>query len=568
MHELLLEPLKYYDSVGKNTHEQNAKAHFASLVSKSRVNIEENRATVKRYNAELEVIDGLTKIISKFKTFKLLLIIAIIIGIILSIFSFSQFSQSTTNGILFLSIGLILVVVSVILLINKVNPKIKDTDAVRDEHVRKSEMILNEAWEQMAPLNALFRDDDALRLVEKTIPEFAFEDRFTKDLEKLFISEYDFVDLQNDECSMTDTLSGKFAGNPFVFGRRRVHTIGMETYHGTLTITWTESYRDSSGNLQTRHRSQVLHASVTKPKPYYSSNTFLAFGNQAAPDLNFSRENCHFERLSEKALERKIKRGENKLQRQAAKAMKKDEQFQEMANSEFDVLFGATDRDHEVQFRLMYTPLAQKNTVDLIKDKNYYGDDFDFTKMGKFNVIMSEHAQNWKMNTSSSNYKSYDVDMAGSKFVDFNSEFFKSVFFDFAPLFSVPAYLEEPCAVWDDDMNYRSNYTRYEHEVMANAADYYELVHDYSKTEAIMKTKFVRKENDADIIEITANSYETFNRLDLIPVLGGDGRFHNVPVHWVEYSPVSKTTLARISESISTASDNTTSYHGTNINIL
>ena len=52
--------------------------------------------------------------------------------------------------------------------------------------------------------------------------------------------------------------------------------------------------------------------------------------------------------------------------------MKNGGQFQEMANSEFDVLFGANDRDHEVQFRLMYTPLAQRNTVDLIKDKKYF----------------------------------------------------------------------------------------------------------------------------------------------------------------------------------------------------
>ena len=306
---------------------------------------------------------------------------------------------------------------------------------------------------------------------------------------------------------------------------------------------------------------------MVKPKPFYSFNTFLAFGNQAAPDLNFSRENCHFERLSEKALERKIKRGENKLQRQASKAMKNGGQFQEMANSEFDVLFGANDRDHEVQVRLMYTHLAQRNTVDLIKDKKYYGDDFDFTKMGKFNVIMSEHAQNWNINTSADNYKSYDIDLARSKFINFNNEFFKSVFFDFAPLLSIPAYLEEPCAILEENLNYRSNFTRYEHEVMANQADYYQLVHKDSRTEAILKTEFIKAESTADIIGITAYSYETYDRVDFIPVLGGDGRIHAVPVPWIEYLPVMKTTRARIDFSVGNTGNNP-NYHGLKIEII
>ena len=567
MHELLLEPLKYYDTVGKSLHEENSEKHFADLVEKSHVNIEENRETVKRYKAELEIIDGLSKVISKFKALRALLIFGIVVGVILTIFSFYLFSEADSTGGILLPIGAALIVICILIMVKKVNPKIRDTDAVRDEHIRKSEEILSEAWAQMVSLNALFKDDDALRLIEKTIEEFDFEDRFTKDLEKLFINEYDFTDLQNEECSMTDTLSGKFSGNPFLFGRRKVHRMGSETYHGTLTITWTETYRDSNGNLQTRHRSQVLHASVVKPKPFYSFNTFLAFGNQAAPDLNFSRENCHFERLSEKALERKIKRGENKLQRQASKAMKNGGQFQEMANSEFDVLFGANDRDHEVQFRLMYTPLAQRNTIDLIKDKKYYGDDFDFTKMGKFNVIMSEHAQNWNINTSADNYKSYDIDLARSKFINFNNEFFKSVFFDFAPLLSIPAYLEEPCAILEENLNYRSNFTRYEHEVMANQADYYQLVHKDSRTEAILKTEFIKAESTADIIGITAYSYETYDRVDFIPVLGGDGRIHAVPVPWIEYLPVMKTTRARIDFSVGNTGNNP-NYHGLKIEII
>ena len=31
-----------------------------------------------------------------------------------------------------------------------------------------------------------------------------------------------------------------------------------------------------------------------------------------------------------------------------------------MANNEFDALFNGDDRDNEVEFRLLFTPLAQK----------------------------------------------------------------------------------------------------------------------------------------------------------------------------------------------------------------
>lgn len=565
MHELLIEPLKYYDTVGKSAYEENSKARFQELLAKSGVNVEENRATVKKYKDELEVINGLAKIVNKFRIYKVLLIIGIIAGVIIFFTSINLFFDSVGGGVALLLLGCGLVAGGIFLLVKKVNPTIKSTNSVKEQHERVAQDIQQQAWAQMAPFNALFRDDEPIRLIEKTIPEFTFDDRFTKEQEYYFIKDYGFVDLQHDEASMIDTLSGRFAGNPFLFGRRRVHSMGDHTYHGTLVITWVETYRDSDGNLRTRNRTQTLHASVIKPKPYFYTNTFLAYGNQAAPNLNFTRESTHAEDLSERALERKIRRGENKLQKKAEKAMKQGGSFQEMANSEFDVLFGATDRDNEVEFRLMYTPLAQRNTVDLIKDKNNFGDDFDFTKYGKFNLITSDHAQSWQMNSSAGNYYSYDVDQIYSNFINFNNSYFKSIFFDFAPLLSVPAYLEEPCASLEDYDNYYYNYTYYEHEVMANAAGYENFVHEDSTTEAILKTNFIKKNGEIDKISVTAYSYTTFDRVDFIPVLGGDGFIHDVPVPWIEYIPVVKTSNAAIGNSMTDRGDGAVSLHGLNI---
>lgn len=66
--------------------------------------------------------------------------------------------------------------------------------------------------------------------------------------------------------------------------------------------------------------------------------------------------------------------------------------FTVMANREFDALFAATDRDHEVQFRLLFTPLAQQEMLKLLRDKtDGYGDDFGFTKRGMVNFVMPDH---------------------------------------------------------------------------------------------------------------------------------------------------------------------------------
>ncbi|MBR4873748.1 MAG: hypothetical protein IKV00_07915, partial [Clostridia bacterium] len=201
----------------------------------------------------------------------------------------------------------------------------------------------------------------------------------------------------------------------------------------------------------------------------------------------------------------------------------------------------ATDRDHEVQFRLMYTPLGQTNTVDLVTSKEGYGDDFHFFKHRRFNIIESEHAQNWEMDTSPRHYVSFDLEQARRNFISFNCEYFKSVFFDLAPLLSVPAYLEEPCASLEPPTDYPANYTDYEHEVMANALGGNRFAHERTATEVILKTNRAGRTGETDRVAVTAFSYAAENRVDIIPCRGGDGRIHGVPVPWVEYIPLEKT---------------------------
>ena len=548
MNQQLLEPVKFYESTGKQLHEEHAKAFFEDLLASSRVNEEENRATVKKYDTEQASADAVGKKLRSYKAGRVWLIILTVVGVIAAIIGiFNLVISNLPTGVILTLCGIAAAIISPIVIKKKLKPLIDHTEDILEEHQKKAAAFLQEAQAQVAPLLSLFTAEDTLRLIEKTVPDFSFDPRFTRFNEALFINRHDFCDLSTPDTSITNTLSGRLAGNPFLFCRRTVHNLGTCTYHGTLTISWTETYRDSEGKTRTRTRTQTLHASVTKPKPYYHQSTSLCFGAQAAPDLTFSRDPQDTEELSEKQIEKKVRKGEKKLKKLGEQALKEGKSFQEMSNTEFEVLFGALDRDNEVQFRLLFTPLAQRNMVELVTDKDAYGDDFRFEKRRRFNIITTEHSQAWSLDSSPGNYASHDVSEIRRKFVSFNNEFFKMLFFDFAPLLSIPAYVEEPCASLEDIEDYDCNYTSYEHEVMANAIGQQKFAHEESATEAILKVSNATKSAGSDMVAVTAYSYATEGRVDYVPVRGGDGRIHAVPVYWTEYIPLRKTTSMVVS---------------------
>ena len=537
MNTLLLEPLKYYESAALR-HSESVAARFDELVKASGIDTEQNRKTVAKYKEKLGEIEKVNSKISKFKLLFWSLIIACI-GI--GIAAVLVLNDPPESSALFVSLMLSFIAAVIVILIidfKKVRPIIKDAEGVKAKLTDEANGIRSVAEAEMAPLNALFNESDTLSFIEKTMPEIKFNPYYSPKDERLLIDRYDYIDLTDDETSVIDTLSGRLLDNPFLYERYIEHTMGSETYRGSLTIHWTERRRDSKGNMQTVHRTQVLTASVVKPKPTYKISTHLGYGCEAAPDLSFSRTESDTDELSEGALARRIRRGAKKLQKRAQNSVGGG--FQEMANSEFDVLFGAHDRSHEVQFRLMYTPLAQNNTVDLLRSKVGYGDDFNFIKQGKYNIIKTVHAQNWRMRPSADIYKSYDVDASREAFISYNNEYFKSVFFDVAPLLAVPAYHDNtPHSAPEGD--YAATFTQYEHEVLANAIGAKAFAHPDTATDVILKTRFAGRSGDADRVQVTAYSYRAEERTDYVPTLGGDGRTHRVPVHWTKYIPISAT---------------------------
>ena len=407
MHGELLEPLRYYKSHLAKEAEQNALSFFDALLKKSGVDEGQNAATVKKYDAEKQKADAMENRLTRLKVFRVLLIIAAVAGGIAAIAGILQFEASLGLGLGLLLGGLAVLGGSIALLLALLRPRIRHFSEVLEEHRKKEAEFYGEAMAQMAPLNAAFGERDALTVVEKTLPDLVFDERYTKEQDVFFRRMHDFIDFNDENSSVTDLLSGRLCGNPFLFCQRRIMEMGSEVYHGTLLITWTETYRDSNGNIRRRTRTQTLHASITRPKPFYSPHVFLIYGNQAAPRLIFSRAPGHWEKYTEKQKARKIREGEKELRKKAEKATVDGGNFQEMANTEFEVMFDATDRNNEVEFRLMYTPLGQKNTTELLQNKEGFGDDFHLNKYKRATVVVSEHAQKMGIDTSPRRYRSH-----------------------------------------------------------------------------------------------------------------------------------------------------------------
>ena len=538
MDNLIYEPLKYYTSYAKEAHKKNVSDHFDSLLSASNISVEENRKWVKEYEGQLAIIKKINSTITKYRVALGFLIFLIVVGFVALIVGASLLPDYMTASCILIPVGIVAIALGFVLIFALVRPKIKNQQSLKEKHEKLAEDYKSKALGVMAPLNALFDDVDTFKLIEKTMPQLKFDPYYTTQKENELIEEYDYVDMTDENTSIIDTLPGTFFKNPFLYERYLEHYMGTYTYTGTLTIRWTSTYRDSNGNLRTRTHTQVLRASLTKPKPYYRVNTHLGYGCDCAPNLTFSRTESDTDELSQRALDRRIKRGEKKLRQRAERAIEKGDSFQGLANSEFDVLFGATNRDHEVQFRVMYTPLAQTNTVELLRSKEGYGDDFNFYKQGRYNIITTIHQSNWDMRPLACKYQSYSVDIARKSFQEYNENYFKSVFFDFAPLMAVPAYQAEPVPSMKELPSFKNNYNYYEYECLANSIGEGAFAHSDSATRAILKATFVDNQGDIDRVLITAKSFKAVQRLDYVSVLGGDGRLHAVPVYWYEYIPI------------------------------
>ncbi len=540
----IYEPVDQYKNVFKDLHHKNTTDYIDALIEKSKVDVLVNQETnnqIKKLEAESKEEAAQ---IRKYSTIKGLLYFLSIASIASTIYGIYDLAQNAFEVLyLLLAVfGIILFILFILLIVKKLSPKIKELKYIKSTKDAKIKELIELAWGQMQPLNDLFSYGISAELFHKTLPLINLDKMFDNKRLDYLVGKFG-LDTESDPNNSTLFVqSGDINGNPFYICNNLVHELGMKTYSGSITISWTTT-QTINGKSTTQHHSQTLTATVEKPCPYYSEQPYVVYGNEAAPDLSFKRDDSDAENLSQKKIDRLVNKDIKKLEKLSEKSITKGQNFTVLGNSEFEVLFGATDRDNEVQFRMLFTPLAQKQLLDLMKEKVIgFGDDFAFIKRKMINYVVPEHLSHIQLNITPDFFYNYDIDALKQHFIDYNDAYFRHIYFSFAPILAIPLYQQTKPHEYIYKNLYNSYVSFYEHENVVNMMNINEFKHPLSQTRNILKTSVVKSEDYCDTVRVTAYSYQTESRVDYITKFGGDGRSHQIPVRWVEYIPVYKDT--------------------------
>ena len=538
----ILEPLKQYPEYESKI-ETTANQYFNELLEKSHVDANKNANDADRYyEKQQESSDAQAEVNSVkgkrgFATF--MAIFSFVVAGVLTLVAIAQFLNWTTDlwiPSLLLVIAFLFPLIGVFMLRwkhgslqRKLEAATKKSDALQKE----LERMLDDLTSSVQPLCDLYEWGMPNVVLNRTLPSFLhFDENFEVKRYLSLVKNYGY---QPNDDPMTSTLgvqSGTCLGNPFVLEKELHCSIQDEAYTGSLVIHWTTTYTDSDGHTHTQYHSETLHATVYHPAPFYDEKTYLRYANEAAPHLSFFRTPQVEKGASEKELKKQVERKAKDLQKEIEQGKTK---ITLMSNHQFDVLWGAFNRDNEVEFRLLFTPLAQQNEVALLTDQEHFGDDFSFAKVKKMNVIFSRHSQNFDYFASPFDFYDIDIRKMRTSFVNYCLDYFQSIYFDLAPLLSIPLYQQTKSLDYLYGEDAPMNLSAEEEEVMANALSCDDLSPEHGTTRVLLRAKFLRKEGNEDLVHVRATNYYSEPRVDYVPCLGGDGEMHEVPVHWDEY---------------------------------
>ena len=542
MIEDVYEPLARYRDEFRKKFATLTREKFKELTERSGVDVKSNRALVAQIKKLQEKADSAS---TKKTCYGCLMAVGFICAVAALIGAMATSgADKQTLGLCILGIvaGLVLGI-AMIPLFNTVAKQIASLE---------SQIAVKKgcAWKQMEPLNRLYTWDVTVKLIEATVPRLEFDPYFTADRLESLHRQFGWDDSFNDGKSIIFAQSGVINGNPFVFGHYLDMEWGEKTYEGTKEISWTEWEEDADGKQHRVRRYETLRAHVTKPIPVYSEQKLLIYGNDAAPNLSFSRQPSGLAGKEGELWSSIRKKWRLNRLKAYSRDLTDDSNFTLMSNHEFETWFHAKDRDHEVEFRLLFTPVAQTQMLNLMKDTTVgYGDDFAFIKQKKVNVLFSQHLNEATIDTDPSRFHNWDYDAAFSFFIKFNERYFKDTYFAMAPLLAIPLYQQMRTHedIWKDVLGLKAS-SFWEHEAVANYHGEEKFEHPSCVTRSILKTQVIQRESGESTIAVTAYGYCGEDRVDYEEVYGGDGRWHEVPVQWTEYLPVQRTSNMCLSE--------------------
>ena len=534
----ILAPVDEYRDHLREAHKQHTREAFEKLLQQSGVDETANIrqiGIIRKLQAE---VDKLSSKVGGLEALRIIIILLAVAGSAVLLWYLVECMEWVDSRVVTAQWALIAALTAVIgwtLVfgwLNGIISQLKNSLADKEQELHEAVAV---AWEQMRPLNELFQWDTIAQIVMRTMPILHLDKFFSQSRMDQLVNHFGLTGIDAENQSVVCCQSGALNGNPLLMAETLNQYWTEKTYTGSMVISWREY---DSNQKKTVTRTETLIASVSKPFPDYTCEKFIIYGNEAAPDLNFSREpnsisdqNGLFDKLG---LRSNIKKLES-----MSRDLKSG--FTIMDNREFDACFYAIDRDNEQQFRLLFTPLAQQEMLKLLQDQKVgYGDDFAFRKKKMINIVLPSHLRNTDISASPEIFKDYDLDAIRRKFNDYSNDFFRAFFFGIAPLLSIPLYQQHRNELDIYKDVYSCGVSCYEYESLVNAWDESEFAPRNADTRCILKTRLLSRDQDKSSISVTAHAFAGHSRVDLVPTLGSDRRWHNVPVEWVEYLPVSR----------------------------
>ena len=537
--DVLYKPRQIYNGMLKNQFHDEAQKLFDDLAAATKVDQGGNKVHVNAYKAAKAVEDAFAKKVRTRKVWAgILLALSILIAVVGVILLFLGQTWAYIVGPVLIGLGIVGIIIRVV----KIRKSLKENEKELAKLQAESKAKLDICYEDMAALNAAFDWNMPCQIMNKATDLLKLDPCFTNERYQYLVDGFGYNENDNYLTSVMQVTSGSINGNPFILEKVHSCEIQPKTYTGSLVITWTVTRRDSEGHTYTSVEHETLYATIEKPAPFYELTTRIVYGNEAAPHLTFSRYPSGASGKTDKQIENMVKAKSKALDKQEKKALKKGQNFTKMSNDEFDTLFGANDRNDEVEFRLLFTPLAQQNELDLIKNKDPYGDDFVMMKDKMITSVASSHSQHFDYSANPALFYGYDFEEMRVRFVKYCDDYIRGLYFDLAPIMAIPLYqMHQPHAYV-----YKEQYPQYfpyhEHEVFANGLgqDRFRPAEADASLPVMLKAMLSTKKKDYDLVQIKGTSYKTIPHTEYVAKMGRDGHTHMVPVEWTEYIEVQK----------------------------
>ncbi len=528
--ETILEPVEALQNEFRLEVKDKAREYFHAALEKSEVSVEENKKETKEYESVKQRLNIESYQLERTRAMRILMVVLITLGAISLVTGFILIlaTKMLALPITLMVIGGVLIVVCSLMYSYPLKIKFYSLSQHVSQTQDSEKRLFASLHRKMNKITKQFDYDLAPRFISEAMPMFKFDAAFTYETMKLLDQKYGVLYNTDIDSSFKYLLTGTLNENPFLFNKNISTYMGEMVYTGSITIHWTETETDSDGNTHTEYHSEVLTASVTRPYPYYNDEISLVYFSDAAPHLVFSRD---VDRASGK------KREERRLQRKSTEATKSGDSFTPLSNTEFETKFHAWNRNNEVEFRLLFTPLAQENILKFINNEPDHAS-YQFIKNRKMNIVIDSAIQDFDLFMEDSLWdKAYSVDYLETDFVSYIDSYLKAFYYSFIPILSIPLYQQHHSEKYTEIEREYPNYSPLKYEELVNSLPVTLLRPQRCDTDLINKVEFISKSGKTDFIKIDTYAYYALDMVEHVSVHGGDGQWHDVPVHYKEYYP-------------------------------